>query len=40
MDELKVKNVVISKQGENSENFKSLNKIVKEKNIKVLVVGN
>ena len=39
MDELKVKNVVISKQGENSENFKSLNKIVKEKNIKDLVVG-
>lgn len=39
MEELKVKNVVISKQGEVSENYKKFEKIVKEKNIKVLIVG-
>ena len=39
MEELKVKNVVISKQGEISENYKKFEKIVKEKHIKVLIVG-
>ena len=38
MKELKVKNVIISKQGENSENYKELKKIVNERKIKVLVV--
>lgn len=39
MEELDVGIVVISKQGENSKNYEKFNKIVKEKNIKVVVVG-
>ena len=39
MEELEVENVVISKQGEISENYKKFEKIVNEKHIKVLVVG-
>ena len=39
MKELEVENIVISKQGEISENYKKFEKIVKEKHIKVLVVG-
>lgn len=38
MEELKVGEVVISKQGEDSENYKRFKEIVKKKNIKVLVV--
>ena len=38
MQELKVKNVIIGKQFENSENLQEFLKIVKEKNIKVTVV--
>lgn len=38
MKELKVDTVVISKQGESSGNYESFKQIVKEKNIKVLVV--
>ena len=39
MQELKVKNVVISKQAEISENYKKFIKIGNEKHIKVIVVG-
>ena len=39
MNELKVGQVVISKQGENSENFQRFKDIVKEKKIKVVVVN-
>lgn len=39
MQELKVENVVISKQAEISENYKKFIKIVNEKHIKVIVVG-
>lgn len=38
MKELNVKVVIISKQGEDSENYKQFLEIVKEKNIKVKVV--
>jgi len=37
MEKLKVNTVVISKQGEYSDNYQKFKKIVKEKNIKVLV---
>jgi competence protein ComEC len=39
MEELKVDKVVISMQGSNSENYSKFVKIVKERNIKVVVVG-
>ena len=39
LDELKVDTVVISKQGEISQNYERFVKIVKEKHIKILVVG-
>jgi len=39
MENLKVKNVVISKQKEDSENYQEFKKIIKQKNINVLVVG-
>ena len=39
MKELKVKNVIVSKQVEDSENYQKFKEIVKEKNIKVIVVG-
>ena len=39
MQELKVGTVIISKQGENSENYKKFKNIAKEKKIKVSVVG-
>ena len=39
MEEMNADTVVISKQGEISENFEKFKQIVKEKNIKVLVVG-
>lgn len=38
MEELKVKNAVISKQGKNSSNYNKFLKLVKEKNIKVHMV--
>lgn len=38
MEELKVKNVIIGKQFESCENYEKLIHIVKEKNIKVIVV--
>lgn len=38
MEELKVGYVVICKQGEKSENYERFEKIIKEKNIQVLVV--
>lgn len=38
MEELKVKNAVISKQGKNSSNYNKFLKLVKEKNIKVRMV--
>lgn len=38
MEELKVDTVIICKQGDNSENWQKLKKIVKEKKIKVIVV--
>lgn len=38
MEKLKVKNVIISKQKEDSENFRVFLRIVKEKNIKVIIV--
>ena len=38
MEELKVEKVIICKQGKDSENYKIFKKIVKEKNIKVIVV--
>ena len=38
MEELDVKNVIISKQGEVSNNFQNFMKIVNEKKIKVLGV--
>lgn len=34
-----MKTVIISKQGENSENFQKFEKIVREKKIKIIVVG-
>lgn len=39
MEELKVKQVIISKQGEDSENYKKFKKIVNEKKINVRVVN-
>lgn len=38
LQELKVGKVVISKQGEDSENYQKFLKVIKEKNIKVLIV--
>lgn len=38
MEELKVKQVIISKQGKNSENYEAFKKIVKGKKIKVIMV--
>lgn len=38
MEELKVKNAVISKQGKNSSNYNKFIKLIKEKNIKVHMV--
>ena len=38
MEELKVSKVVISKQGENSENYRRFEQIVKDKKIKVMTV--
>ena len=38
MEELKVNKVVICKQGEDSENYQALKKIVMEKKIKVIIV--
>lgn len=39
MEELKVKNAIISKQGENSENYKKFIQIAKQKHVKVIVAG-
>lgn len=39
MKELKVEQVIISKQSEDSENFQKFKELVKEKNIKVVVVA-
>ena len=39
MEELKVNNVVISRQGEDSENYQRFKEIVKDKKINVMVVG-
>lgn len=38
MEKLKVKNAIISKQGEESANYKHFKEIVKQKDIKVIVV--
>ena len=38
LEELKVSKVVISKQGENSENYKRFKQIIKDKKIKVMTV--
>lgn len=38
MQELKVDKVVICKQGEDSENYQTLKKIVNKKKIKVIIV--
>ncbi len=38
IEKLNVKNIIISKQGENSANLKTLNQLVKDKNIKVTIV--
>ena len=38
LEELKVSKVVISRQGENSENYKKFEQIVKDKKIKVMIV--
>ena len=38
MQEIKVKNIIIGKQYESSENYKKFVNIVKEKNIKAKVV--
>ena len=38
LEELKVSKVVISRQGENSENYKKFEQIVKDKKIKVMTV--
>lgn len=39
MEELKVENVIISKQTENSENYEEFKQIIKNKKINVIVVG-
>ena len=38
MEEIKVKNIVVCHQGKNSENYQKYKKIIKEKNIKDIVV--
>ena len=38
LEKLKVKNIVISKQGKNSKNFETLLKIVQNKKVKVIIV--
>lgn len=40
LEELKVSKAIISKQGENSENYKRFKQIIKDKKIKVKVVAN
>ena len=40
IENLNVKNIIISKQGENSANLKTLNQLVQEKNIKVTIAKN
>ena len=40
MEDLKVRYVIISKQLENSENYEIFKEIVKQKKIKVIVIGN
>lgn len=37
MQNLKVKNIIISKQGENSENFKDFFKLIQNKNVNIIV---
>jgi len=39
MKELKVDTVIVSKQGEDSDNYEKFKKIINEKHMKVLVVG-
>lgn len=39
MEELKVKKVIVSKQGEDSQNFQKFKKIVNKKNISVICAG-
>ena len=39
LEELKVEQVIISKQGKDSENYSKFKEIVKEKKIKVVIVG-
>ena len=39
MEELKVEKIIISKQGKDCENYQNFKTIVKEKKIKVVVVG-
>ena len=39
MEELNVGNIIISKQGEDSENYQKFKEIVNEKKINVVVVG-
>ena len=39
MEELKVGTVIISKQGEDSENYKKFKEIVKEKKVNVVIAG-
>lgn len=38
MEELKVKQVIMNRQGKNSENYETFKRIVKEKKIRVIVV--
>ena len=38
MEEIKVKNIAVCHQGKNSENYQKYKKIIKEKNIKDIVV--
>lgn len=38
LEKLTVKNVIIGKQGENSQNFKTLSQILQNKKVKVIVV--
>ena len=40
IENLNVKNIIISKQGENSANLKTLNQLVKDKNIKITIAKN
>ena len=39
LEELKVKNVIISKQAEDSENFQKFKQIVNKRKIPVIIVG-